>query len=84
LERRACNRLADGQRRQHGSARMIFVGHRCTEERHEAVAEELIDRTLEAMDFTHRGLEERVEHLVHLVWADPRGQGRGVGNVAGP
>ena len=40
---------------------MILVGERGAEERHEAVAEELVDRALVAVDLGQGGLEEAVE-----------------------
>jgi hypothetical protein len=41
--------ITDLQGRQRGSPRMILVCHGCAKQRHEAIAEELIDRTLVAM-----------------------------------
>ena len=40
------------------AARVILVGERRAEERHEAVAEELVDRALVAMHLGERDLEE--------------------------
>jgi hypothetical protein len=50
----AGERLADGKGRLHGAQRMVLEGDRGTEESHETVAKELVDRSLITMDgFRH-------------------------------
>src|SRR5262249_25146041 len=50
-------------------------------QRHEAVAEKLIDGALVAVNFGERALEEPVEQRVHLLGAEAFGQSRGVHDV---
>ena len=61
--------LADRQHAVQRAAHMVFVCQRRAEQRHEAVAEELIDRAFDAMHLGHRQLEERVERVVHPLCA---------------
>ncbi len=75
-------RTPDGDRRGHRPPRVVLVGQRRAEQRHEAVAEELVDRALVAVDLAHRQLEEAVEQRVHALGPDPLGERRGVGDVA--
>ena len=59
----------------HGrAAGVVLVGQRRAEQRHEAVAEELVDGALVAMDLGQRQLEESIEQIVHRVGAEPLGQ----------
>ena len=68
----------DRDRRQDCPTGVILMGHRRAEEGHEAVAKELIDRALVAVDLTERELEEAVEHAVHGLCADARRKWRRV------
>jgi hypothetical protein len=53
-----------------------------TEEGHEVIAEELVDRALVAMHFGQRDLEKRVEYFVHALGAESLGECRRVCEVA--
>src|SRR5687767_7413864 len=53
---------------------MILVREGRAEERHEAVAEELVDRALVAMHLRERGLEEPAQQRVHGLGAEPFGE----------
>ena len=55
------DRLLDGQCRQGGAARVILVRQRRAEQRHEPVAEELVDGALVAVHLGQRDREERIE-----------------------
>ena len=72
----------DAERGQDGAACMVLVGHRCAEQSHEAVAEELVDRALVAMDFGESEVEEPVQERVHGLGAEALDQGRRVDDVA--
>ena len=61
---------------------MVLVGDRRAEERHEAIAEELIDGALVAVDLGEAQGEEPVQEGVHRLRAQTLGQRRGVGDVA--
>jgi hypothetical protein len=56
-------RVADPQRREHRPLRRVLVRDRRAEERHEAVAGELIDDPLEPVDLVHREGDVLVEYL---------------------
>ena len=60
---------------------MVLIGNRRPEQRHEAVAKELIDGALVAVHLRERELEELAENIVHCLRAQARGERRGVGNV---
>ncbi len=70
----APERARDPERGQRGAARVVLVGDRRAEERHEPVAEELVDRAFVAMHLGERGLEEAAEEDVHALGAEPLGQ----------
>jgi hypothetical protein len=53
----------DPEGREHAAPGVVLVGHGCPEEGHEAIAEELIDRALVAMDLAERKLEETVQEV---------------------
>src|SRR5262249_35280234 len=52
------------------------------EQRHEAVAEKLVDRALVTVHLGERGLEEGVDQNVHALGAEPLGEARGADEVA--
>jgi hypothetical protein len=52
------------------------------EQRHESIAQKLIDGAFVAMNFRERQLEEAVEQHVHCIGAYPSGELGGVGDVA--
>ena len=79
---RALDRPGDAERGQGGAARVILVRQRGAEERHEAIAEELVDGALVAVDLGQRRLEEAVEEVVHGVGPQPFGQRGGPDQVA--
>ncbi len=70
------------QSREHGPARVVLVGDGRAEKSHEAVAEELIDRPLVAVDFAERQLEEPVEQEVHRLGAQAVGERRRAHQIA--
>ncbi len=70
------------QRGQHGPAGMVLTGHRRAEERHEAVAEELIHRPAVAMNLGEGQLEEALEEGMHGLRAQPLGEHRRPGEIA--
>ena len=55
------------ERGQRGAARVVLVGQRRAEKRHEAVAEELVHGALVPVDLGQGELEEGVEQTVHRV-----------------
>jgi hypothetical protein len=75
-------RQLDSDRGKHGPARVILMGHGGAEECHEAVAEELIDRPLVAMDLGKGQLEELVKEGMHALGAEAFGEGCGACDVA--
>ena len=75
-------RARDAERGERGAPRVILVGQRGAEERHEAVAEELVDGALVAVDLGQGGLEEAVEEDVHGLRPQPFGQRGGADQVA--
>ena len=74
LLREASQLLADVERRVAGPLRVVLVRDRRAEEGHHAIARELVDRSLEAMDAVGEDAEEPVEHAVPLLGADARGE----------
>jgi hypothetical protein len=57
----------DSQRRIAGGHRVIFVGYRRAEERHDAVTHHLIHRALVAVHGFHHDLEHRIENLARFL-----------------
>ena len=76
------HRAADIEGGEHGATGVILVGERRAEQRHEAVAEELVHRAFVAMHLRERGLEEAAQKRVHAVGADPLGEGGGADEIA--
>jgi hypothetical protein len=76
------DRVLDRRRGEDRALRVVLVGDRRAEERHEAIAEELIDGALVAVDLGEAEGEEPVQEVVHGLGAQAFGQGRGVGDVA--
>ena len=50
-----------------GADRVVFVGHRRPEQRHDAIAHDLVDGALVVMDGLHHALEHGVEELPGLL-----------------
>src|SRR5216683_1115435 len=75
-------RAPDPDRGQHRAPRVILVRDRRAEERHEAVAQELVDGALEAVDLAERPLEEGAEQRVHAVGPELLGQYGGADQIA--
>ena len=73
---------ANCQRRQNRAPRMILVRQRRAEQRHEAIAEELIDRALVAVHLGQRRFEERTEDRVHALGTRALGHLGRIGDVA--
>jgi hypothetical protein len=61
------HRLLHPERRIARAHRVILVGQRRAEQRHDPVAHHLIDRALVAMDGFHHPLEHRIENLARLL-----------------
>ena len=74
--------LLQGQGREHRPQGVVLVGRGGADQRQEAVAQVLVDRSAEPPDLLARDLEEAVEHLVHRLLADPLGHGGGADHVA--
>ena len=72
----------DADRRQHRTAGMILVRDRCPEQRHEPVAEELVDGSGVAVHLGQRVLEEAVDDLVKILRPQLPGQVAGAHDVA--
>src|SRR5262249_8235748 len=71
----------DTERGMHRAPRMILMSDRRPEQRHDAVAEELIDGALVAMDFGQHQLEGTSHESVHVLRIQPighRGESRHV------
>ena len=64
------HRAADVEGGQHGATGVVLVGERRAEQRHEAVAEELVHRALVAVHLGQRRLEEPAQERVHAVGAE--------------
>ncbi len=67
---------------EHRPARVVLVSDGGSEERHEAVAEELVDRPLVAVDLPQGELEELVEQEMHRLRPHPLGKGGRAHEVA--
>jgi hypothetical protein len=70
----AAQLLAEMQRRPAGALGVILVGDRRAEQRHDAVAGELVDETLEALDAGGEEVEKAVHDLRPLLRPDLLGQ----------
>jgi len=66
--------LGEMERRVAGPVRVILVGDRRAEERHDAVARVLIDGALEAVHALGENLEEAIEHAVPLFGVELLGE----------
>ena len=66
------DRLLHAQGGVAGPDGVVLVGQRRAEQRHDAVAHDLVDGALVAVDGLHHPLEDRVEQACAL----PRGRGR--------
>jgi hypothetical protein len=66
--------IAQRERRVAGALRVVLVGDRRAEERHDAVAGVMVHRALEAMNAVRKDLEEAVEDLVPLLRVELLGQ----------
>ena len=67
--------VADVKRRKAGSLRVILVGDRGAEQRHHAVAGELMHRALEPVHAFGDDLEEVLDDAEPLFWVEPRPRG---------
>ena len=76
------DRASDVERGQYRPARVVLVRDRRAEQRHEAVAQELIDGALVAMDLGQRAVEEAAQQRVHLVGAETLGERRRADDIA--
>ena len=74
--------LLDAEGREHGTPCVILVRNGRAEQRHEAVAQKLIDGALVVVDLGQRQLEEPLEHGVHRLRTYALRQGGRVGDVA--
>ncbi len=74
LLREAAQLLADMERRVAGPLRVVLVRDRGAEQRHDAVAGELVDGPLEAVDAVGEDGEEPVEDAVPLLGTDAGGE----------
>src|SRR5262249_20889187 len=76
------HRALDAERGQYRAACVILPGERRAEERHEAVAEKLVDGALVAVDFAEAHLEEPFQQTVHRFGPEDLGEWRRIGEVA--
>ena len=76
------DRASDVERGQYRPARVVLVRDRRAEQRHETVAQELIDGALVAMDLSQRAVEEAAQQRVHFVGAELLGERRRTDDVA--
>ena len=74
--------LLQPQGREHGPAGVVLVGDGRAEQGHEAVAQELVDRPLVAVDLAQGQLEEPVQQEVHGLRSQPLRQGGRAHQVA--
>ena len=65
-------RALDAERGAHRSLRVVLVGERRAEERHDAVPEELVHRSLVPMDLGQHELEGARHEAVHVLGVEPR------------
>ena len=75
-------RAGDPERGERRAARVVLVGERGAEERHEAVAEELVDRALVTVHLGEGRLEKGVDQGVHPLRSKPLGEAGGADEVA--
>ncbi len=61
----------DAERGAHGPLRMVLVGDRRAEERHDAVTEELVHRALVPVDLGQHELERVRHERVHVLGVEP-------------
>ena len=66
LRGQGADRLGHAEGGVAGAYRVVLVGHRRAEQGHDAVAHDLVDGALIAMDRVHHALEYRVENLARL------------------
>ena len=64
-----------------GSPSVVLVGDRSAEERHHAVAGELVDRALESVDGPHENREDTIEDAMPLLGVKALGEAHGIGQV---
>ena len=69
-------------RGQHSATRMVFVRNRRSEQRHEAVAEKLVDCAFESVHFGECRLKEGIQHVVHALGTEALGETGRVCDVA--
>ena len=74
--------MAKLQRGEHCALGMILMGDRGTKQRHETIAQELIDIAFVAMDSIKGELEELVQEVVHGLCAELLGNTRRVRHIA--
>src|SRR6185503_10490215 len=68
------HRLLDGQGRRHRAHGVVLVGDGGAEERHDAVAGVLVDRSLVAMDAVREDPEEAIEEAMPFLGIDALGE----------
>src|SRR5262244_2204380 len=61
---------------------MVLMGDWCAEERHDAVAQELVDRAFVAVHLTQHQLEGPVHELMHLFGIESLGNGGEPGDIS--
>jgi len=71
----------DAQSSEHSAARMVLVRDRRPEERHQPIAEELIDGPFVPVDLRESELKDPAEERVHGLGAQALGEGSRVGEV---
>ena len=71
----------DAERGVDGPLRMVLVGDRRAEERHDAVTEELVHRALVAVDLGQHELERALHQRVHVLGVEPRRERGEAGDV---
>ena len=67
------NRLEDSQARPHGPFRIVLVCDRGAEDGHHRVADELLDRSAEALDLDLQPFVVRPERRADVLWVGPVG-----------
>jgi hypothetical protein len=73
--------VADRKRRRERAVGVVLVRDRGAEERHDAVAEELVDRALVTVDRLEHDLERPVDDRVDVFGIEPLGHRREAGDV---
>jgi len=74
--------IANRQRRAQGALGGVLVGDRSSKQRHHAIARELIDDALEAIDLTQRQLQILVEELAVELRIEALGDSRRIHQIA--